>query len=298
MTIGMLAAFIHARRRVWPQWFSTHRLNMPVVRPEKEVMDMKGLRAVLLMAAAIGAVIFTSTTLWSQPPPVMPPVFVPQVTTRVVTIGDTADNEVLVGDVVVLRIRQPAGGYTAAERASVVAGRLATLLGEGYTWDDIVVGQVNNEIALLMGGNLLVTVDSAHARLNNSSPLALAYIWQNNTQAALRHIAPNIVVGASRAAGMSLVANTIAEVWPEWHDTNTRIVPIIAVGTPGVSLGAAQVTGPANRVNQVDAVLQLDATFRNTARIYAFIPSASLTSVDRVQGVAVTALLNYNLIRL
>lgn len=83
--------------------------------------------------------------------------------------------------------------------------------------------------------------------------------------------------------------------WPDWTNTTTKIVPIVAVGTPGIRLGAAQVTGPRDRVGQVDAVLQLDVVFQRVARVRVFIPSTSYTRIDRVQGVAVSALLQYGL---
>lgn len=82
--------------------------------------------------------------------------------------------------------------------------------------------------------------------------------------------------------------------WPSWANAETKIVPILSVGTPGVSIGFAQVSGPAERVNKVRAVLQLDATFKSVVRVKAFIPSDSYTDLRRVQGTAVTALLQYN----
>ncbi|MHB9132237.1 MAG: M48 family metallopeptidase [Armatimonadota bacterium] len=82
--------------------------------------------------------------------------------------------------------------------------------------------------------------------------------------------------------------------WPSWTNAETKIVPILSVGTPGVSIGFAQVTGPAERVNKVRAVLQLDATFKSIGRVKAFVPSDSYTDLRRVQGTAVTALLQYN----
>ncbi|MHB9106808.1 MAG: hypothetical protein ACYDCO_07110 [Armatimonadota bacterium] len=85
------------------------------------------------------------------------------------------------------------------------------------------------------------------------------------------------------------------EEWPEWTDTKEKIVPIVSVGTPGVRIGAAQVTGPAERVEQVKSVVQLDARFKKTAQVYLYIPSSELAGLNRVQGVAVTALLDYKL---
>ena len=253
---------------------------------------MKGLRTVLLIAAATGAFLLTATQLRSQDPTVPPEVIVPpivsvpEVTSRPVVFDGMTFGEVLVGDMVVLRIREAAGGFTAPERASIVAGRLATQLGMGYNWADVAVGQMGTETVLLMGEELLVTVDSRHARLNNTTPFNLAQTWREQAQVALQGT-PGVV---------GVVAGAQEE-WPDWTNAGTKIVPIISLGTPGLRLGFAQVSGPENRVDQVDAVAQLDLVFRDVAQVYAFIPSSSLTALDRVQGVAVTALLNYELVR-
>jgi hypothetical protein len=62
-------------------------------------------------------------------------------------------------------------------------------------------------------------------------------------------------------------------------------------------VGAAQVTGPSDRVDNVRAVLQLDLVFQKTATIHVFIPSSNIASLKRVQGVAVSALLQYRLFK-
>ncbi|OPZ80708.1 MAG: hypothetical protein BWY76_03279 [bacterium ADurb.Bin429] len=62
-------------------------------------------------------------------------------------------------------------------------------------------------------------------------------------------------------------------------------------------LGAAQVIGPQERINQVEAVFQVDLEFQRAARVRVFIPSSSLTGLNRVQGTAVSALLQYELFR-
>jgi len=87
------------------------------------------------------------------------------------------------------------------------------------------------------------------------------------------------------------------EEWPEWTDPKDKIVPIFSIGTPGVRIGAAQVTGPAERVEKVKSVVQIDARFKKAAQVYIYVPSSELDGMNRVQGVAVTALLDYKLMR-
>lgn len=98
----------------------------------------------------------------------------------------------------------------------------------------------------------------------------------------------------------SVTPTTVAatqEIWPDWSYARTKIVPIVSLGTPGIGIGFAQVTGPADRVDTVRAVVQLDAEFKHVARARVFVPSRQLVGLDRVQGVAVTAVLQYGLFR-
>lgn len=81
----------------------------------------------------------------------------------------------------------------------------------------------------------------------------------------------------------------------------TKVVPIVSAGigisSPGGTyLGAAQVSGPEEALAAVQAVVQIEATFSNTARVKALVPIDSLTpipgSFHRVYGVGVTALVD------
>lgn len=80
----------------------------------------------------------------------------------------------------------------------------------------------------------------------------------------------------------------------------TKVVPIlnVAVGInqPGSAyIGAAQVSGPQERVNQVQAVALLEADFQNAFRIKALVPVDSLEpwkGMRRVLGVGVSAVID------
>ncbi|HEX2949803.1 MAG TPA: hypothetical protein VHV83_09600, partial [Armatimonadota bacterium] len=91
------------------------------------------------------------------------------------------------------------------------------------------------------------------------------------------------------------VAGYSATYWPRWSTPATAIVPIVSVGTPGLRLGLAQVTGPKREVGRVKAVLQLDADFKSV-RMKILVPSDSYTDLRRVQGTAVTGLVQYKLL--
>lgn len=73
----------------------------------------------------------------------------------------------------------------------------------------------------------------------------------------------------------------------------TKVVPIVSVGTNGY-IGAAQVTGPASEVERVEAVVQLEASFNNVARVKGLVPIDSKNPVNasRIQGVGVSAIID------
>jgi len=80
-------------------------------------------------------------------------------------------------------------------------------------------------------------------------------------------------------------------------DFATKVVPILTVGVLGNSgyIGAAQVMGPQNLVNQVQAVVQVESSFNgNMFRVKGLIPINSKVPVNftRVSGVGVSAMID------
>ncbi len=69
----------------------------------------------------------------------------------------------------------------------------------------------------------------------------------------------------------------------------TKVVPLLTVGSKGY-IGAAQVSGPQELVDQTKAALQLEEKFLDF-RIKALIPNDAVTTMNyqRVQGVGVSA---------
>ena len=77
----------------------------------------------------------------------------------------------------------------------------------------------------------------------------------------------------------------------------TKVVPILTVGVLGTSgyIGAAQVMGPQNLVDQVQAVVQVESSFNgNMFRVKGLIPINSKVPVNftRVSGVGVSAMID------
>jgi len=77
----------------------------------------------------------------------------------------------------------------------------------------------------------------------------------------------------------------------------TKVVPILTVGVLGNSgyIGAAQVMGPQNLVDKVQAVVQVESSFSgNMFRVKGLIPIDSKIPVNftRVSGVGVSAMID------
>ncbi len=201
---------------------------------------------------------------------------------RTRTWGDREEGEVLVNGAVVTRIRSAAGGFTATQRAAQVAARLNQAFAAGEGWQDIRVAEVNHEQAVVTRqGRLVITADRFHAQVNGTTPVMLARAWEGNLVQAL---------------GGQVDAPAAAAPEVNWERQADKVVPIFSIGTPGVSIGAARVVGPAAEVGKVKAVAQIEAQFKDTLRAHIYVPVSSIsTRPQRVQGVSVEALIDYNM---
>jgi len=192
---------------------------------------------------------------------------------REATISGRQVGEVIVDGDVVLRIRSAAGGLSAYRRGQIVADRLNLLTGDSTKPEEITTGIVNGQEVVLAGGQILVTADTTHARLNGTTPTILANQWAGNLRVAF---------GGEELA---VVAAT---------PTAEKIVPIISLGQ-GTRIGGAQVTGPKNRVSEVVAVAQIEGTFQGAVRVRILVPVSSeniVEKISRVPQTSVTALVD------
>lgn len=75
----------------------------------------------------------------------------------------------------------------------------------------------------------------------------------------------------------------------------TKVVPIIKVGSGGIAAGAAQVMGPAEQVDKVKAVAQLEWTPGNVLRGRVLLPVSTdkelTSSIRGVSGVGISAVI-------
>jgi hypothetical protein len=95
------------------------------------------------------------------------------------------------------------------------------------------------------------------------------------------------------AGPLNNFVNTITAKHGSSSDYATKVVPILTVGSGGY-VGAAQITGPNNLVDQTKAVIQIEADFNNTFRVKALVPIDSKNPVNfsRVQGVGISAIID------
>jgi hypothetical protein len=75
----------------------------------------------------------------------------------------------------------------------------------------------------------------------------------------------------------------------------TKVVPILSIGSGG-HVGAAQVSGPQDKVDQVEAVFQVEGNW-NSIRLKALVPSDSKNplKLNRVEKVGVSAIIDIKL---
>ena len=80
-------------------------------------------------------------------------------------------------------------------------------------------------------------------------------------------------------------------------DFATKVVPILSLGNGGY-LGAAQVIGSQELVDQTEAVIQMEGEFNGRQfRVKALVPvnAKSVTNFSRVNGVSVSAIIDVNI---
>ncbi len=223
--------------------------------------------------------------------------------------------QVLIGDTVVIVLRTSAGGYSAIERAEIVANRLRSAMSDELEATEVQAYPVTSGQGVYVGKQLIVAVYQTESDAHKMTPTALAELWRDNIirAAGLEVAKPPAdekpVAEEPPADGKPVAEEVPAEEVPaeevvvgeapaeepvepaiDWTGTAQKWVPIFSLETEGVYLGAAQIAGPPSQVDQVRGVAELRLNFRNLGRIYAYIPVRTIsTNLDRVQGVSVWA---------
>jgi len=112
----------------------------------------------------------------------------------IVCRGDKAPNEgvVAVGGEWILTVRVPAGGMSVKERADRITERLVTILSDPNIkpQDITAVPLGKTEAKIMVKKELLITVDSETAKINQMDAMSLAKKWVSH----LRKVIPQVNV--------------------------------------------------------------------------------------------------------
>ena len=216
-----------------------------------------------------------------------------------------------------LRIRTSAGGFTGYERAMVVVNRLNNGLVAGLQADQIQAAAYNGEQVVTGAGTNIITVNQAEADIRDLSRSQLADIWAANLRvavdAAWQTPAPDESEPAEEEFLEQPPTEETAEAEPseeqppageeeaeepavaveEWQPEEPykdKIVAIVSLGE-GARLGIARVNGPQSAVDRVQAVAQLETSYKDYLDVEIYVPISTKVPgqiLDRVQGVGVT----------
>jgi len=216
-----------------------------------------------------------------------------------------------------LQIETSAGGFTGYERAMVVVNRLNNGLEAGLQAEQIQATAYNGEQVVTGAGTNLITVNQAEADIRDLSRSQLADIWAANLRvavdAAWQTPAPDEGEPAEEEFVEQPPAEETAEAEPseeqppageeeaeeptvaveEWQPEEpykNKIVAIVSFGE-GARLGIARVNGPESAVDRVQAVAQLETSYKDYVDIEIYVPISTKVPgriLDRVQGVGVT----------
>ena len=143
----------------------------------------------------------------------------------------------------------------------------------------------------------------------NSKKIAIALLFVSVLTIVAVPVADAINLGGIfKVAGIGLLVdqfgpqlnsfiNTLMAQHNATPEFATKVVPILTVGVLGNSgyIGAAQVMGPQNLVDKVQAVVQVESSFNgNMFRVKGLIPIDSKIPVNfsRVSGVGVSAMID------
>lgn len=98
---------------------------------------------------------------------------------------------IIVAEIVVLRIRTPAGGISIAERAKTIRRRITlALTSEDLTPSNVYIQPAGSDLSIRVGRVLLVTITEPDARANETTMSALAARWLAAFREALPRAKP------------------------------------------------------------------------------------------------------------
>ena len=233
----------------------------------------------------------------------------PDIQAYVEKVGMNGDEHgiVVLGANQPLRIRTSAGGFTGYERALVVVSRLNSSLAVGLQSGQIQAEEYDGEWVVTGAGNNLITINQAEADIRDLSRSQLADIWAANLRVAVDAAGQTPAPAEAgpvegEAVGEEPVEQPLVgeeaaeqpavavEEWQPEEPYKNKIVAIVSFGE-GARLGIARVNGPQSAVDRVQAVAQLETSYKDYVDIEIYVPIATKVPgkiLDRVQGVGIT----------
>lgn len=136
----------------------------------------------MLIAAALAAC--TVMAAAAQKPPA--PASVTPAPTAATAPAASQSQEIVAGGVVILRLRSTVSGMTPTARAIVLYERLNQIISDQSVRPaDIKTVRKGADWMIMAGSHLFVTVTEAEARVNHTTPVALAEVWASNLRLAV-----------------------------------------------------------------------------------------------------------------
>jgi hypothetical protein len=210
---------------------------------------------------------------------------------RANTINGNTVGEVLIDGDIVIRMRTSAGGFSAPERAMIIAQRIQNWVSGQYSPYDLAVREGRYGAAeLRAAGDLIVDVNPAEANALGSTATGLANAWRSNVQMALgvEPMPGTPVVDGGGGTGTPATGDSGQQPVQE-IDYGNKIVPILSVGG-STAIGGARVNGPEFKLDDVVACTQVEMRFQDFLEIDIYVPVRTRGGLDRVQQVGVTGL--------
>ena len=206
-----------------------------------------------------------------------------------------------------LHIQTSAGGLSGYERAVSVAAGLNDGLSAGLRGDQIQAVEQAGTWLVMAGTASLVVTNQEEADIWGLSSAELADIWAVNLAIAVDQAweTPAEQQPTEEEMAEEGPAETEEEVteeqpgeeeagaeqeWQPEEPYKDKIVPIVSVGL-GKRIGIARVNGPQSKVNQVQAVAQLETKYRDQLDVEIYVPISTKVpgrTLARIQGVGVT----------
>jgi len=286
---------VHGRQRVNPPMWRTRRWSS--LDSWRRLAG--GVFSVVVLAALAAGAFWVGTqtdVALGVGPSVAHAQATPVVSDRAAMLNGTRVGEVLINGNVVIRMRTDAGGFTAHERAIIIADRLQRWLSGTYSPYDLAVRSgAYGAAEVRAAGALIVTVNTEEAEALGSSSMGLAEAWRDNIMMAL-----GVDTGMAPGGPGDSVSDgqTPGGTWTPSEPYDDKIVPIISL-LEGVKIGAARVNGPRSKLDTVNGVAQLETKFQDFLEIDIYVPITTDRpgpgGLDRVQQVGVTGLLDIRL---